>query len=304
MSGRFLIVFAWCALAFFLTATVWRILAIARLPVHLRWDLAPIPRERGKRGGTYLEEYEWWKKARKTSAVAPLVYIVKEIFLLRSVWRHNRALWPFSFAMHLGIYLLFGAVLVLTLLAVRVYELQTGTVQIGLNVASTMALCSYLLGTAGTVGLLLKRVFDPNLRWSNDTGTFLNLLFLAAVFVSGGYAWFVSHNAAGGAATLIGRDIALLGGFRISFPLGLHVTLFLLFCIYLPLTNMVHFAAKYFSFHAVLWNDKPLNERMEREMADLLSHPVGWNASHTRADGRESWAEVAKEEGGNDRTRS
>jgi nitrate reductase gamma subunit len=180
MSGVFLIVFAWSAIAVFLVVTICRILAIARLPVHLRWELAPIPREKGRWGGSYLEEYEWWKAARKTSAVGPLLYIVKEIFVLRSVWKHNRSLWPFSFAMHMGIYLFFGALLLHVVLVVRSYELQIATIQVCLDVVSTMALCSYLMGAAGTIGLLLKRVFDPNLRWSNGTGTFLNLIFLAA----------------------------------------------------------------------------------------------------------------------------
>jgi len=297
MSGVFLVAFAWSALAVLLIGIACRTLAIARLPLHLRWELAPVPREKrkGGYGGSYLEEYEWWKRERKRSTVAPLLFMIREIFLLRSVWKHNRSLWPFSFAMHTGIYLFVGALLFHVALVLHSYELQTATIQICLDVISAMALCSYLLGTAGTIGLLLKRVFDRNLRWSNSTGTFLNLLFLAAVSVSGGYAWFGSPNAVFEVGELIGRAISFSGGFAIADPLAVHVTLLLLFWICLPFTSMIHFAAKYFTYHGVIWNDKPLNERMEREVADLLSQPVQWEARHAKLEGKGSWIEVAKE---------
>jgi nitrate reductase gamma subunit len=304
MSGAFLVVFAWCAIAVFLTATVCRILSIARLPVHLRWELAPIPRERSEAGGSYLEEYEWWKKARRTSIIAPLLYMAREIFFLRGVWKHNRSLWPFSFAMHTGIYLLFGALLFHFILVIRSYVHKMDAIQVCLDFASAMALCGYVLGAAGTLGLLLKRILDPDLRWSNSRSTFVNLLFLAAVFVSGIYAWFASPEAAYEVGELIGRSIAFLGNFRIVFPLALHVILLLLFCAYLPFTNMIHFAAKYFTYHEVVWNDKPLNGRMERQVADLLSKPVGWDARHARADGRRSWAEAVREEGVDEKAQS
>jgi nitrate reductase gamma subunit len=305
MSGVFWLVFTWGAIAVLLIGIVCRILVIARLPIHLRWELAPIPHEKakGSYGGSYLEEYEWWKAERKTSAIAPLLYMGKEIFLLRSVWKHNRSLWPFSFAMHWGIYLLCTAIMFHSIWVVCSYDLQMATIQIGLHVAYTMALCGYLLGAAGTIGLLLKRVFDPDLRWSSDTGTFFNLFFLAAIFVSGAYAWFGSADAAFEVSYFISRAIAFMGGFSIAFPLALHIILLLLFCVYLPFTGMIHFVGKFFTFHEVLWNDKPLDGPMERRLGDLLSQKVDWEAKHARAGGRKSWAEIAKEIG-NEETQS
>jgi hypothetical protein len=72
----------------------------------------------------------------------------------------------------------------------------------------------------------------------------------------------------------------------------MHLIIVLLFIIYLPLTDMIHFLAKYFTYHYVRWNDAPQNEKMARELRGLLSQPVGWSAAHVPAEGRQSWAET------------
>ena len=110
MSGIVWHIFTFGAIGIFLIVITYRTLAIIRLPVHLRWELAPIPHEKGKGryGGSYLEEYEWWNKPQHRSRIAPIIYMAKEIFLLRGVWKHNRALWPFTFSLHMGIYLIVG----------------------------------------------------------------------------------------------------------------------------------------------------------------------------------------------------
>ncbi len=64
---------------------------------------------------------------------------------------------------------------------------------------------------------------------------------------------------------------------------------------YIPLTHMAHFIAKYFTYHAVRWDDRA--ERPGRQpggqagrVPDLPSHVVG---SARGADGKKTWAEVA-----------
>ena len=96
------------SVAVFLLVLAYRTINIIRMPVHLRWELAPIPHEKGRGhyGGSYLEEYEWWRQPRRKSRLAPLKYIAVEILLLRAVWKNNRSLWPLTFAFHGGIYLI------------------------------------------------------------------------------------------------------------------------------------------------------------------------------------------------------
>lgn len=295
MQGVFWLVASWGAIAVFLLVTIGRIVSTARLPIHLRWELAPIPHEKGKGryGGSYLEDYEWWKEARKRSLTAPLFFMAGEILLFKGVWRRNRSLWPFSFALHWGSYLFILAFLVELASAILFSGGPGPESSLLLAIASPLALCGDLIGTFGVIGLILKRILDSGFRWSNSLGALLNLLVLGALFVSGLFAWSLSADPAAAASLLIKAVVSLDRHFEVSAPLAAHGVVFLLCCVYLPFTNMVHFIVKYFMYHAVRWNDKPLNARMERELRCLLAGPVGWDGQHAGA--QATWLDLDKE---------
>ena len=67
---------------------------------------------------------------------------------------------------------------------------------------------------------------------------------------------------------------------------------------YLPFTRMLHFLAKYFTYHEVRWNDSPMagNEKMQKEVIALLNQSVTWAAPHLNADGKKNWVDIATEE--------
>lgn len=295
MSGIGWPILAFGAIAIFLIVAIYRTLAITRLPVHLRWELAPIPREKGKGhyGGSYIEEYEWWRKRRHRSFVAPILYMAAEILLLRGVWKHNRALWPLSFAFHIGVYL-FVLMLLFSLVSALliITEVPSAVLNVFLAIASVLAVAGYLLGGLGAVGLILKRVLDANLRSFNTVSKYFNLVFLAAVFITGAYAWFASTNFASEMSLFVKRLVTLDAGVTLTFPLSLHMILALLFLIYLPLTDMIHFIAKYFTYHEIRWNDEPKNKKMVEELNGLLDQPVGWSAVHVKADGKKNWVDL------------
>ena len=71
---------------------------MAKLPMHLRWELSPVPHEKGKSqyGGSYLEEYDWWTKKREKSLINEAIYMGKEIFFLKGVFENNKKLWYFT----------------------------------------------------------------------------------------------------------------------------------------------------------------------------------------------------------------
>ena len=77
------------------------------MPVHLRWDLYPIPHEKGKHhyGGSYFEEIDWWTKPAEVSVTNELKEMSKEIIFIQSMYHNNRPLWMFSFPFHFGLYL-------------------------------------------------------------------------------------------------------------------------------------------------------------------------------------------------------
>ena len=280
-------VFTFGTFGIFLLIITYRILAIIRLPIHLRWELAPIPHEKGKGryGGSYLEEHEWWNKSHHRSRVAPVIYMVKEIFLLRGVWKHNRALWPFSFSLHIGIYLVIATVFLHVVNAVLIMaHSPLNILEFSRPIASVFALGGYLLGSLGAISLMLKRALDRNLRLFSTFSTYLNLLFLCAVFVSGGYAWLHAGDFASDMSLFVQRLMTFNYGITIAFPLALHIVISLLFILYLPLTHMIHFITKYFTYHGIRWDDKPQDEQMGKEVNMLLAQPVTWSAPHVKTD--------------------
>jgi nitrate reductase gamma subunit len=295
MSGIVWLILVFGVVGIFLIVVTYRTLVIIRLPVHLRWELAPIPHEKGKGryGGSYLEEYEWWNKPQHRSRIAPIIYMLKEIFLLRGVWEHNRALWPLTFAFHMGIYLI---VVMLFLSAVNalfiIAEVPLYVLNVSLGIASVFALVGYLLGSLGAIGLILKRVLDPNLRPFNTITKYFNLMFLGAVFISGACAWFSSPDFASETSLFIKGLITLNTGVALTFSLSLHVVISLLFVLYLPWTDMIHFIAKYFTYHEIRWNDAPQDEKMKRELRGLLAQPVSWSAAHVEANGTKNWVDI------------
>jgi nitrate reductase gamma subunit len=298
MSGIVWHIFTFSAIVIFLAVAIYRTLVIARLPTHLRWELAPIPHERGKGryGGSYLEEYEWWRKPRRRSRIAPLIYMLTEIFLLRAIWRHNRPLWPLTFAFHTGIYLIFFMLLFSIASAIFIITgVPSSVLDVFLVIASVLAVAGYLLGGAGAIGLIIKRALDRNLRPFNSFSKYFNLVFLGALFISGAYAWFDSEDFALEMSLFIKGLVTLDTGVTVSFPLSLHIIISLLFLIYLPLTDMIHFIAKYFTYHEVRWDDEPKNEKMEKELSHLLSQPVSWSATHVKANGKKNWVDITSE---------
>jgi hypothetical protein len=86
----------------------------------------------------------------------------------------------------------------------------------------------------------------------------------------------------------------------VSIPLAVHVIISLLFLIYLPLTDMTHFITKYFLYHAVRWNDEPLNNKMEARLNELKNQTADWAAPHIPSG--KTWTEIAAEKPSNEKT--
>ncbi|MGD8867126.1 MAG: respiratory nitrate reductase subunit gamma [Gemmatimonadales bacterium] len=299
LSATFLIVVSWVLLAVFVLAFVWRTVRIAKLPVHLRWELAPVPHEKGKShyGGSYLEEYEWWTKPREKDLTSEFLYMLQEILLLKSVWEHNRRVWRFSFPFHVGMYILIaaGAALLLTG-GLELAGLQRAADwRAGISILSGVG---FALGGLGALGLLITRFAEPRLKEFTPPAALFNLILLLAVFGTGVYALATTQDFAaqvwGYATGLVTGDMS--GG--TNSVLAAHILLALVFLAYLPFSRMMHFVAKYFTYHEVRWDDEPLTAggRLEREANRLLQQPVTWAAPHVKANGSKNWVDVATEE--------
>jgi hypothetical protein len=86
-----LVIVAWIALVGFVVAVVVRIVRLVSLPLHLRWELYPVPHERhASYGGSFFEDLDWWKQRPSSSHPGALRAMVPEILLLRGVHKHNK----------------------------------------------------------------------------------------------------------------------------------------------------------------------------------------------------------------------
>lgn len=300
MPGFVLVVVSYLLFAVFAAAFVLRTVRMARLPVHLRWELAPVPHEQGRDayGGSYLEEFEWWTKPRKKSLVSELVYMSQEIVFLKSVWKHHRRLWWFSFPLHMGLYLLIlmtAILFVAGLLASAGVRPGWGALHSGIP---ALAGAGYVLGFVGALGLLISRLTDARLKTVTTPVSLFNLVLLLAVFATGGCALALSREFLENMVGFVGALLTADPSVGTPFILALHLVLTLLFLAYLPFSRMMHFVAKYFTYHQVRWDDKPLvlGGPVEKEILGLLSQTVTWSGPHLGADGKKTWADIATEE--------
>jgi len=280
------------AVIVFLASVLTRFIKIQRLPVHLRWEVYPVPHEKGKGhyGGSYLEEHEWWNKPRETSVLSELKVMIPEIILLAGVWEHNRKHWFRTFPFHFGLYLLAGLIVLLIGGAFGV-SLQPLTMAVGYTGLG--------LGLIGALALFVRRAFNPDYREYTTGADYFNLLFfIVTIGVSLVTRFTVDPNFAGlegffhGLLTLDFGAVTLL-------PLQqAEIVLAALLVAYIPLTHMSHFFTKWFTYHHVRWSDDPNSEGdFDDKIAKELESKVGWAAPHIAGDGKKNWIDVVTSSG-------
>jgi nitrate reductase gamma subunit len=304
MPGSILLIVTYLSVAVFVATVGYRALKIARLPMHLRWELYPVAHEKGRAsyGGSYLEESDWWTKPRESSVVGELRVMIPEILLLAGVWEHNRKHWLRSFPFHFGLYMLVGLIALLLVGGIATAAGADVSAE-GSPVWRALYHLIYIAGYAGlglaligTSALLARRAFEADYREYAKQGDFFNLGFFAVTFV-----------VALGAHALGDPDFAHLRSYfarlvtfdlspgALPWSMGLEIVLGVLLLAYIPMTHMSHFFTKWFMYHDIRWSDEPNHPggKIEQRVAEALNYPVSWSASHIRGDGRKTWVDVA-----------
>jgi len=274
-----------------------------KAPEHFRWELYPVPHEKGRAeyGGSYLEELNWWTKPAEQDKLHELKEMAAEVLLLKGVFHHNKKVWIFSFPFHLGMYISIGWLILLLFGAI----LQTAGVAVGTEAGVLGALvqvltvvCGYAglaLAGVGALGLFFWRLSSRGQRGYNSPADYINLLFVALAV---GVGLVAQLSADSGFVALRGYVQSLISFAPFEFGSGLlvfEVALVSLLILYIPLSRMSHFVAKYFLYHSIRWNDER-NERgseIEKHIAALLEQKVGWSAPHVQTG--QPWSEVVKE---------
>ncbi len=286
----------------FLTACTVRAVHYARLPLHLRWELYPVPHEepaRVKHGGSYFEATDWSQKPIPYNLFGELKSMLPEMLFQKGLWEFNRTMWLFSFPFHFGLYLIIGSTVLLmatALLTLLGPQLASGGTGLLLHYLYAVGwLAGAALTVEGALALLIRRLTDKELRTYTVPADIFNLLFFIVTL-----GCLVSGYLLEARGTL--NALALARG-MLTFDTSLHVpvllttglTLGALLVAYIPMTHMSHFIAKYFTYHAVRWDDRP-NRRggvFEKRIAEYLTYRPRWAAPHIGADGVRTWADIA-----------
>jgi nitrate reductase gamma subunit len=279
------------------------------MPVHLRWEIYPVAHEKGRPyGGSYLEDVEWWHRPRSISLFGEFTTFICEIVLFREYFKNKRGFWYFVYPFHIGLFLLLAwAVLIVAgsiflLFGVNIVPANGNiAAEIVYYLTLIAGLAAFVMGIFGTMGLLIKRSTDRDLKIYTDPIDYFNLACILAIFTTGLAVWLfedstfgVTRNYAQG--LIVFKPVAI-GPVLVTFLL-----LSSLFLLYMPFTRMLHYVAKYFTYHKVRWDDEPSKKggKMEREVGELLRQQGSWSASHVQQG--KTWSEQAAGTGIPDKT--
>ncbi|MEM3545167.1 MAG: respiratory nitrate reductase subunit gamma [Nitrososphaerota archaeon] len=266
-------------------------------PLHLRWELYPVPHESGRThyGGSYMEEIDWASRRPGKSLVEELKEMLKEMLFLKRVYNYNRPLWYITFLFHGGIYLMllwFALIVVNGLLSVYIGEAIIKALMLE-NVILVIGYIGIFSTTVGAVGLLTKRIFDPSLRDYSSRVDYFNLIFILTVLITGIAALSVDLR-----FTLVNQYMKSIVSFGLYLPEGLplptivHLVSLQLLWIYIPYSKMSHFLGKWFSYHKILWDDERniKGSKIESRVKEIVrGYKIPWSAPHMKKD--KKWLE-------------
>jgi nitrate reductase gamma subunit len=265
----------------FVIACTFRIFQYARTPLHLRWELYPKPDETPGRSRLWAE----------------LKFMIPEILLLKSLREFNRILWLRSFPFHLGLYLLIAATMLLVFSALLSLFLPFWPVGPALHYLYLWAGGMGLgLGIFGASSLLAKRLTDPGLKIYTTRGDIFNLVFFIIAFGALSAGYIFRPSGAPGMKAIVLALLTFDTGAEIHSLLAIGIFLSAVLTAYIPMTHMAHFIAKYFTYHSVRWDDAHNRQggKIEQRLVECLSYRPTWAAAHVKADGKRTWAEIAK----------
>ncbi len=259
-----LVILFWVAAVVFVAACVARVRMYARTPIHLRWELYPVPHEdpdKVAHGGSYFEDVNWWERPRRKNLLGEVAAMVPEIVFLKGLWEFNRGLWVRSCPFHLGLYLLCasgGLLLLAAVLSLLWPGFEAKVVGRAFHwLYSTGGGAGLVLALVGAVGLLVRRLTDETLRVYTSGWDIFNLLFFIVTFALLGVAHLVGGAGYQGPLAFLMGVLSFRTDMAVPPLFGVAVALLALLVAYVPITHMSHFIGKYFTYHSVRWNDEP-----------------------------------------------
>jgi len=277
------------AVILFIGLSVYKVTKYAKMPLHGRMELYPVPQEKGRHtyGGSYMEEPEWWRKPRQISKASEIKDMLKEMLFIKKLFDNQRSLWWKSYSFHLGIYIL----VIWTILLIIGALTELAGIPVNPSVSFWTALLYYLTIATGVIGfaittlgvflLLVRRLSDPVLKKYTTPQEYFNLVLLLATLVTGIAVWTPDLSFA--AARQIMAQILTLSVVP-STLLVIHLLLAEVMFVYIPPSKMGHYVGKYFTYHKILWDNEPnlAGSPVEGRVKNALANKAknSWGASH------------------------
>jgi nitrate reductase gamma subunit len=279
-----------------------KIIKIAVMPRHLRWELYPVVHEKGyKYGGAYFEKLDWWKMPNKRNVARSIAFKIRDYIVFPGYFRHNKVYWLGLYCWHMGFYAIvcfhilcfFSAIIILnTSISISAESADMWGLLFYYS-SLIIAVVSFILGSLGSIILLIKRLTDNGLNNYATISNFFNYLFFLLVFISGFISWhYADHTFS--AYREFWMNLVYLKYHMVEPLIYIHIILFSLFLIYLPFTRSIHYITKIFAFFGVLWDDVSiLGQRgVQRDIRKSMNKQVSWSAQHIHR--AKTWVETVK----------
>ncbi|MPM46755.1 hypothetical protein SDC9_93461 [bioreactor metagenome] len=285
------------AVIVFVVITGYKVLSYQKMPRHLRWDLYPVPHQ-GPEGSKY-QKVDFYKKKPVFSKAHEMIAMSQEMILIKKAFDHNRRLWIGTWPLHMGIYL--SGLWLALLVTGGILGIQDQTMLIGSSLITwaiskltiIVGAIAFVMGLFGSLVLLWLRFSNDDLRYIADFVTYFNLCLMAAVFGAGLAAWITVDPF----FDLIRQNVLALLTFQASpvteAAIVIEMLIFGLFLLYLPFSRMMHFAAKYFFYHNIMWDDESMvpQSALEKDVRKSLQYSPRWSSGHIAAG--QAWTEQA-----------
>ena len=296
----FLTVFTYCAYVFIIAMYAVKLVKIIRTPAHLRWELYPVVHEAKKDYGSgYYEDVARWRQHRRKTLRKGIFHLLVENFRFSEHFKRNRGYWAVLLPWHIGfifivtfhILCFFGAVVMAGGDIAVTATSPEAIDRIFYYLILVTGVISFTTGAFGSIGLLIKRLGDRDLKTFATTKNYFNYIFTLAVFSSGLYAWiFVDPTFA--EYRKFWEGLVTLNPVNVAPATTAHIVLFAIFLIYLPFTRSLHYITKFFAYLWIRWDDEPAakGSKLEKDIAESLKKPVSWAAPH--AGSGKSWGET------------
>lgn len=298
-----LLLLTYFSVLFFLILIFQKAFKLASSPVHLRWELYPVPhesKERANYGGSKLEEVDWWTKVHKKNILGELTAMFSEIAFLKGVYEHNKDLWLGSYPFHFGLYFFIINIFlmliagILSILGITINSNAFGFWGFYYTILNIILWIGSSIGLIGSIRILFSRIVDKNLSLYSTPSHYFNIVIIGLLYLTA-LIWLITEPKAVEQMILYYSSILSFStSYNLPFIGVLHTVIALFLFLYIPFTHMTHFFTKFFTYHKVRWEDEPnvKGAKMQKKIEKQLQHTVTWSAPHIGADGRKNWIAI------------